>query len=80
MSTITFTGSNFCAGNGHFTVTISNAITATRNFSANQIVGNPLTADEKDELLGLLLRFGATGKTPAQAKTWITAGVDVVVG
>lgn len=79
MPTITFTGSNFCTGNGHFSVAITGAVTATKRVNATEIVGNPLTADEKDTLIALLLRFGANGKTPAQAKTWISAGVDVAV-
>lgn len=76
---IVFTGSSFCAASGHFSVDITGGVTTSMRFSAPQIVGNALSADEKELLVLLLLRYGQQGKTPAQAKSWLVGGITVTI-
>lgn len=80
MATISFIGSNFCAGNSHFTVTVSGAKSGSWNYSASEVLGKDPDAEEVRRTILTLLRLWANGKTPAQAKTALLAGFDVVIG
>lgn len=79
-STITFTGSNFCAGNGHFTLTISGAKSAVYPMQSQQVVAQDPSPEEIRTCVLTLMQLWANGKTPTQAKTAILAGFNVVIG
>ena len=80
MATITFTGSNFCTGNGHFTLTISGAKSATFSITVASILGVDPPSEEVAACVTTLLKLWSAGKTAGQAKTALLAGFNVVIG
>ena len=80
MATITFTASDFCTGNGHYTLTLTGAKSWSGPFQAQEIMNyNPSETEIRQTLL-VLQAIWANGKTPVQAKTGLSSGVLVTIG
>lgn len=75
-ATITWTGQ--CAGGGHVTLGVTGAKTFSVQMTTDEMLG-AITDDEMKAFFKVFVRFVKVGKTAAQAKTALQAGVTVSV-
>lgn len=67
-----------CAGGEHVTVTVTGDASMTARLSVAEI-REPLSAEDKETFVRVLLRAYAQGKTKAQVKAGLQAGVVVTL-
>lgn len=78
MATMTLTATNFCAADNHFTLTASGDISHSVQYKVDEFLA-PLTTEEKDAFLKVLVRFAKIGRTSAQVKTALINGATVTL-
>lgn len=78
MSTITLTKSYECAGGDHLKITVSGDVSRTIAFYAPDL-GDPVTEDEQEAFLRVLLKIGKKTRTKAQLKNLLTNGWEVTI-
>jgi hypothetical protein len=78
MATMQLKASSFCAADNHFTLTASGDVSFVTRYEVGEFLA-PLTDDEKTAFLKALVRFAKIGRTSAQVKTALTAGVTVTI-
>lgn len=77
MATITLTLSSTCAGGGHQTFVVTGAFSRTMNTTID--LDEPMSAEERESFVKGLVKLVKMGRTNAQARTLLQAGVTVVV-
>lgn len=78
MSTITLLKTYECAGGDHLKITVSGDVTGTIAFHAPYL-GDPVTEEDKETFLRLLLKIGKKTRTKAQLKTLLTSGWTITI-
>jgi hypothetical protein len=78
MATLTITRTVECAAQNHVTLSVTGDVTHTYNGTMVDLTG-PITDDEKDAFIKLLIRFAKIGRTGAQVRTALTNGVTVTI-
>lgn len=78
MTTLTVTLSSICAGGGHLTFTISGARTATVPLTVADIT-EPITEEDVVSFCKVIARMAKAGRTVAQARSLLQAGVTVTI-
>lgn len=78
MTTITVTATGICAGGNHLTFNITGDRTRTILGQVEDIK-TPLTDDELESFIKVLCKLAKSGRTIAQYKTLIQAGITVTV-
>jgi hypothetical protein len=78
MATITL-ASSFCSGNNHVHIVASGAKSGAMDFEATELRNYQPSAEDLWAAARTLLALGAVGKTPAQARTWLLAGVTITI-
>lgn len=78
MTTLTITLNAICAGGNHLTFGITGAATATQIADLSDITA-PLTAEDAQALVRIVGRMAKAGRTVAQAKTLLQAGVSITI-
>ena len=78
MSTITVRLASICSGGGHLNFTVTGAATLTETLDLS-VLTDPLSEAEKDAFLKVICKLAKNGRTLAQARTLLQAGVTVIV-
>ena len=78
MTTLTITLENICAGGNHLTFGVSGDATGNVRTLLDDMLG-PLTDDEKTAFVKIIAKMARAGRTAAQARTLLQAGVTVIV-
>jgi len=76
MGTLTITKTRECADGTHMTLSVTGDFTGTINIYAPD-VADPFTEDEREAFLKGILRLAKKGRTNAQLKSALTAGLTV---
>ncbi len=78
MSAITITATGFCPGGGHayLSVTGDKVLSLTVDIS---VLNDPITNDEAEAFVKIIGKMAKNGRTVAQAKALMQAGVTVTV-
>lgn len=78
MGSITLTKTRECADGTHLTISITGDFTGTINFYAPDLM-EPITNDDREAFLRVLLRLCKKGKTMAQVKNALNNGITVSI-
>ena len=78
MSTITLLKTYECAGGDHLKITVSGDVSGTFAFYAPDL-GDPVTEEDKEIFLRILLKIAKKTRTKAQIKTLLTSGWTVTI-
>ena len=78
MATITLVGSNLCSAGNHFDLTVTGDYTHETRISVKE-VQEPITEEEKEAFLKVLLRVKSVGATKTQIRNALAAGVDITI-
>ena len=78
MGTVTLQLTSQCSGGGHLTFTMTGDVTGEGTLSVDEI-DEFLNSVGRKELLAVILRLAKIGRTPAQVKTLLQAGVTVTI-
>lgn len=76
MASITVTATSVCSGGEHITMTITGAKSGTVRIDASNLSA-PITDDDVEAFVKILCRLCKAGKTVAQTKSAMTAGITV---
>jgi len=76
MASVTITAAGICAGGNHLHLTVTGAKTASVRLDLEDMAA-PITDDDLASFVRVLCRLCKSGKTPAQAKAALQAGVTV---
>lgn len=77
MSAVTVRLTNVCSGGGHLTFAVTGDATLTQMVDISALL-EPLDDAEVDAFLKVICKLAKKGRTVAQAKTLLQAGVTVV--
>ena len=79
-TTVFFQRDSLCAGTGHIgiNVTVNASPTFTRTYEVDELL-SPITEDEKDAAIKVVLRMHFKGITKAAANAALIAGVTLVI-
>lgn len=69
----------FCTGNAHVHITATGARSGQMDFEVADLRAYQPSTEDLLLTAKVLLALGAQGKTPAQARAWLIAGVDITV-
>ena len=78
MPTITLTRTNVCPSGNHFTINVTGDVSHTANYSVEEFLA-PVTPEEKDLFIKMLIKFAKVGRTKAQAVNALDAGYQVTI-
>ena len=78
MSAVTITLTSICSGGGHLTFTVTGAASRTQVVDLS-VLTEPATEQEVEAFLKLICKLAKNGRTNAQARTLLQAGVTVTV-
>lgn len=78
MGTITVTKTRECADGTHLTISITGDYNGTFNFYAPDLM-EPITNEDREAFLRVLLRLCKKGKTMAQVKNALNNGITVSI-
>ena len=78
MSAVTVTLTSICSGGGHLTFTVTGDASRTHVLDLSTLT-EPATEQEVEAFLKLVCKLAKNGRTPAQARTLLQAGVTVTV-
>ena len=80
MTTLNLTALSICPGGDHLTVnlTVNSGTAFSATYSFNDLQA-PVTTEEKEIFVRLLLRLYKLGKTKAAARTGLFTGVEVIL-
>jgi hypothetical protein len=78
VTTLTLTASAPCSGGEHFRLNVTGDFTRQFNLSVSDVIG-PITDDQVQDAMLVLLRLYAKGKTRTQVRTGLAAGVVVTL-
>lgn len=78
MAAVTLTLTDICPGGGHYTLTLSGAVTGAKVYDLPEIRALMDTVD-KETIAAVILRLAEEGRTNAQLKTLLQAGVTVSI-
>lgn len=78
MSAVTITLTSICAGGNHLTFTVTGDASRTQTLDAS-VLSEPASEKEVEAFLKLICKLAKNGRTPAQAKALLQAGVTVTV-
>ena len=78
MSAVTVTLTSICSGGGHLTFTVTGDVTRTQMLDLS-VLTDPATEQEVEAFLKLICKLAKKGRTNAQARTLLQAGVTVTV-
>lgn len=78
MSAVTITLTGICSGGGHLTFTVTGDASRTQVLDLSTLT-EPVMEQEIEAFLKLICKLAKMGRTPAQARTLLQAGVTVTV-
>lgn len=78
MATVTLQLTAQCAGGNHFTLVLSGDVTGQQVLDIDAIQ-DLMNRIGKDELVGAILRLAEVGRTKAQLRTLLLAGITVTI-
>ena len=78
MTTLTIRLTGICSGGGHLTLTISGVKSATVPVDLTEMT-QPITDEDMDAFCRVIIKMARTGRTAAQTRTLLQAGVTVTV-
>lgn len=78
MSAITVTLASICSGGGHLTFNVTGDATLTQTLDLSNLT-DPIDDAEKAAFLKVICKLAKNGRTLAQARTLLQAGVTVTV-
>ena len=78
MSAVTVRLTSICSGGGHLTFTVAGDASLTRVLDLSALI-EPLDDAEVDAFLKVICKLAKKGRTVAQARTLLQAGVTVIV-
>lgn len=78
MSTLTLTATNECAGQNHFDLTVTGDVQYTTHTELGDLT-KPLTEEEKDAFIKVLIRVGAIGRSRNQVRNTLANGWTVTI-
>ena len=78
MSTTTVTLTGVCSGGGHLTFVVTGDAELTRTLDLSTIT-DPITGEDVEAFLRVICKLAKKGRTLAQARTLLQAGVEVIV-
>lgn len=79
MASVTITLNNVCPGGGHGTLTVTGAMNESYNVDVEEI-RSALDDETKRDFIMKLVRVHAIGKTKAQLRASLLAGLSVSIG
>ena len=77
MSAVTVRLTNICSGGGHLTFAVTGDATLTQMVDLSTIL-EPVSDQDVEAFLKVICKLAKKGRTVAQAKTLLQAGVTVV--
>lgn len=80
MATVTLTTTRICSGGNHFTIELSvdGVVRATKTYEGTDLVDAVSDVDAED-VIPVLIRMHKLGKTNAQVRTALLAGITITV-
>lgn len=78
MAAITLTATDICAGDNHYTLTVTGAAQHIEVFTLDDMLA-AITDDEKRAFLRVLIRIAKIGRTRAQVRTALLNGYTVTI-
>ena len=78
MASLTITRSSECAAQNHVTLVVTGDVSHTYLTTMDNLT-DPVTDEEKDVFIKLLIRFAKIGRTRAQVRNALTTGVTVTI-
>lgn len=78
MATIVLTKSSTCPAGNHFTLTVTGDVSHVANYSVEEFLA-PVTEEEKDIFLRVLVKVAKIGRTRAQVVSALDAGYTVTI-
>lgn len=78
MASMTLTRTSECAAQNHITIAVTGGVAYTFHGDMDDLT-SPITEGEKDAFIKVLIRFAKIGRTKAQVRNALTAGVTVTI-
>ena len=78
MSAVTVTLTGICSGGGHLTFSVTGDATLTEVLDLSMLT-EPVSDSEKDAFLKVICKLAKNGRTLAQTRNLLQAGVSVTV-
>lgn len=78
MAALTLTRTSECAGQTHITIAVSGDVSYTYHGNMDDITA-PVTEEEKEAFIKVLLRVAKIGRTRGQIRNALTNGYTIVI-